>query len=229
MFPEIYKTLYAGWHYPLIMHPAGEGMTITFADGGRPVKHLKKAIISLGLLVTVGSLSLALNSWRTGHATVTIFDRTYQSLEWSELKPPLSAAAKRTAADLSNRIDKMSDSEIRNARKIIEEDGDTIVASVDNTDVSIEGFLVPIDFDLERTSDFVLVPYYGACIHVPPPASNQIVFVKFKEGLAMSEFGSRLETRFRVDGRISATAMRTDIADVGYQMIATKIEKSESL
>ena len=45
--------------------------------------------------------------------------------------------------------------------------------------VKIPGFVVPLDIlpnDMVR--EFFLVPYFGACIHVPPPPPNQIVYVK---------------------------------------------------
>lgn len=44
--------------------------------------------------------------------------------------------------------------------------------------VSIPGFMVPLEDDLEVVTEFLLVPYAGACIHVPPPPPNQIVYVK---------------------------------------------------
>jgi hypothetical protein len=44
--------------------------------------------------------------------------------------------------------------------------------------VKIPGFMVPLDDAAESVSEFLLVPYAGACIHVPPPPPNQIVYVK---------------------------------------------------
>lgn len=47
--------------------------------------------------------------------------------------------------------------------------------------VSIPGFMVPLEDDLDHVSEFLLVPYAGACIHVPPPPPNQIVYVKMNK------------------------------------------------
>ena len=44
--------------------------------------------------------------------------------------------------------------------------------------VGIPGFMVPLEDDLNNVTEFLLVPYAGACIHVPPPPPNQIVYVK---------------------------------------------------
>ena len=47
--------------------------------------------------------------------------------------------------------------------------------------VSIPGFMVPLEDDLDHVTEFLLVPYAGACIHVPPPPPNQIVCVKMNK------------------------------------------------
>lgn len=48
--------------------------------------------------------------------------------------------------------------------------------------VRIPGYLLPLEFDGDRVTEFFLVPYVGACIHTPPPPPNQIVHVKAEEG-----------------------------------------------
>lgn len=40
---------------------------------------------------------------------------------------------------------------------------------LDNQDVRIPGFVVPLEGDAKKITAFLLVPYFGACIHVPPP------------------------------------------------------------
>jgi hypothetical protein len=49
--------------------------------------------------------------------------------------------------------------------------------SVDGQKVKIPGFVVPIEQTAHGVSEFLLVPYFGACIHVPPPPANQIIHV----------------------------------------------------
>ena len=43
-----------------------------------------------------------------------------------------------------------------------------VVGELDGQQVRLPGFMVPIDFEGTETSEFLLVPYFGACIHVPP-------------------------------------------------------------
>jgi hypothetical protein len=54
--------------------------------------------------------------------------------------------------------------------------------AVAGKEVRIPGFIVPLEDYAERTSEFLLVPYVGACVHVPPPPPNQLVHVKMGEG-----------------------------------------------
>ena len=50
--------------------------------------------------------------------------------------------------------------------------------------VKIPGFVVPLDLNAKETTEFLLVPTYGACLHTPPPPSNQMVLVKMGAGYA---------------------------------------------
>jgi len=45
--------------------------------------------------------------------------------------------------------------------------------------VRIPGFAVPLEGDdgFEYVKEFLLVPTFGACIHVPPPPPNQVIHV----------------------------------------------------
>ncbi len=70
-----------------------------------------------------------------------------------------------------------------------------------------------------RTTEFLLVPYYGACIHVPPPPSNQIVHV-------VSEIGIKVEELYQpywIEGPMRVQSSSSELADAGYQMEAEKI------
>jgi len=47
--------------------------------------------------------------------------------------------------------------------------------------IRIPGYLLPLEFDGDKVTEFFLVPYVGACIHTPPPPPNQIVHVKTED------------------------------------------------
>lgn len=49
---------------------------------------------------------------------------------------------------------------------------------LDGKTVRVPGFVVPLDDASEEGAEFLLVPYYGACVHTPPPPPNQMAFVQ---------------------------------------------------
>lgn len=52
------------------------------------------------------------------------------------------------------------------------------LASMDKHLVKIPGFMVPLEDSMKKVTEFLLVPTPQACIHVPPPPPNQMVYVK---------------------------------------------------
>ena len=49
--------------------------------------------------------------------------------------------------------------------------------------VRLAGYVLPLQMDGLKVTEFLLVPYVGACIHEPVPPANQIVLVKFAQGI----------------------------------------------
>lgn len=61
-----------------------------------------------------------------------------------------------------------------------------VVDQLDGRNVRIPGFLLPLGYEDEKVTEFLLVPVVGACIHVPPPPPNQIVHVQYEQGFSPS-------------------------------------------
>ena len=54
--------------------------------------------------------------------------------------------------------------------------------------ITIPGYIVPIELDDERkVSSFFLVPYFGACLHYPPPAPNQMIYMRLTHSIPMPD------------------------------------------
>lgn len=49
--------------------------------------------------------------------------------------------------------------------------------SMDGARIRIGGFIIPLDSDHGAVTELLLVPYFGACIHAPPPPANQVIHV----------------------------------------------------
>ena len=95
-----------------------------------------------------------------------------------------------------------------------------VVPALDGQLIRLPGYIVPLEVSEDgRTTDFLLVPYFGACIHVPPPPSNQIVHVTSKEGVKLDE----LYQPYWIIGALQVKASTSELADAGYQMDAQRI------
>jgi hypothetical protein len=96
-----------------------------------------------------------------------------------------------------------------------------VVESLHNKTVRLSGFLVTLEGDGKTVSEFLLVPYFGACIHVPPPPSNQIVLVR--TGSRPFKI-SRMFDQVSVTGRLRTEQARNELASASYVIEATHIE-----
>jgi hypothetical protein len=95
-----------------------------------------------------------------------------------------------------------------------------VVTALDGKRVRIGGYVVSLDFDATRVKEFLLVPFVGACIHVPPPPANQLVYVKSEQGFDVS---GAFEPVW-VTGTLKVSTAFTGLAEAGYSMAAEKVE-----
>lgn len=117
---------------------------------------------------------------------------------------------------------------IDDLRKKQEKNDKTLVFDLDKKTIKLPGYVLPLDFDGKQVKSFLLVPSVGACIHVPPPPPNQMVFVKPNKPFVSEE----LYAPVWVTGEITVGMGRRSLnlvdgsseVDFGYSMQATKIE-----
>ena len=106
-------------------------------------------------------------------------------------------------------------------------DRKALVTSLDGRIVQMPGYVLPLDYSGTAVTDFLLVPYVGACIHAPPPPPNQIVHVRSEEGYEISG----LFAPVWVTGQMSARASKLSLSyvdgtadiHVGYELAADSI------
>ena len=98
--------------------------------------------------------------------------------------------------------------------KEAQEKGGFINMKLNNKNIKIPGYITPITFEGENVTEFLFVPYRGACIHVPPPPSNQIIYVKSAKGLKAEDIWSAKW----ITGILNATPVSTVVANVGYSI-----------
>ena len=105
-----------------------------------------------------------------------------------------------------------------------------VVKELDGQNIRMAGYLLPLEINDGKVTQFLLVPYVGACIHVPPPPPNQIVHVKVGQSKGLKRGG--LYDPVWVTGKIKAKSMVKDLylidgsanVDIGYTMQADLIE-----
>src|SRR5688500_1084090 len=87
--------------------------------------------------------------------------------------------------------------------------------------VKIPGFIVPLDVAKDGTvNQFFLVPYFGACIHVPPPPPNQIVYVTAPKGIALDS----IYEAYWITGTMRTRNKSTRLGAAAYSLSADKVE-----
>jgi hypothetical protein len=97
-------------------------------------------------------------------------------------------------------------------------------AGLEGLTLRIPGFIVPLDVDAAgQVVEFLLVPYYGACIHVPPPPPNQIIFVKPATPIVVKDTFNA----YWITGRMHVEIRDTQMASASYSMSASKVEAYE--
>jgi len=94
---------------------------------------------------------------------------------------------------------------------------------LDGALVRLPGFVIPFEMDSEGVTEFILAPYAGACIHVPPPPANQLIFVNTVEPWPNSGFWLPVW----VVGKMSTQLQSTDLAEIGYALEAQSIDLYE--
>lgn len=116
-------------------------------------------------------------------------------------------------------VDEMSDEDPR-AQQLLDKLKELwskapVVPALDGQLVKLPGFVVPLEMDVAKINQFLLVPYYGACIHVPPPPANQTVHVLMREGMA---FEGQLFDTVWVTGTMRVEHLSSELAEAGYRL-----------
>lgn len=88
--------------------------------------------------------------------------------------------------------------------------------------VRLPGFIVPLSFDQHRkVIEFFLVPYFGACLHLPPPPPNQILYIEYGEGIEVEN----LQQPYWVDGELAIATTSNRTGSSAYSLITANIEE----
>ncbi len=136
---------------------------------------------------------------------------SYRTIEWKDLIPADSGQEARTGTVQHDQIspDLQLPADI------------PVVQELDQQKIKMAGFAVPLEGDDDGITEFLLVPYMGACIHVPPPPVNQIVYVKTKNPLPVD----MIYDAFWVEGTLKVETVSSQYTDAGYSLSAEGFEE----
>ncbi|WP_431051481.1 DUF3299 domain-containing protein [Roseateles sp. L2-2] len=145
----------------------------------------------------------------------------YRDLTWIQLVPPGWDPMKRFR-DVG--IGRLSDNSPRTAALMAdlrdELDNAPLVESLQDAPVRLPGYVVPLQTDRDGVREFLLVPYFGACIHMPPPPANQIILVK----LAQPSKQLRSMDTVWASGVMRLDRQPSDMGVSGYRLDAANVE-----
>lgn len=171
-------------------------------------------VVTLAAALGVGALP--------GAALAVTTSVTYKVIEWDALVPKEWDPLKRFRDVNLGAMDDSNPKVLQLMREMRAAwDNAPTVAALDGERAKIAGYLVPIEETRNGLKEFLLVPYFGACIHSPPPPANQIIHVV----LAKEIKGFRTMDIAWVSGTLSTRRKNTEMGTSGYRMDAVAIEK----
>ncbi len=151
-------------------------------------------------------------------------------IQWSDLIPddfvqPENPYESMTAEE----IDKLMDGSDESRARIAEIDATLsyapVVPDLDGKRVRIPAYMTPLEYDGgTQIKEFLLVPYVGACIHVPPPPANQVVHVESPNPIKFTGMNEAVWAT----GIIRTDKTQTELAVTGYSLEIERIEPYEA-
>ena len=150
----------------------------------------------------------------------TLYVEFYQEFERNLVKnsTPLSQATPQET-DVSTLITEGS------AADTMEQIGTfNVVKDFDGKRIRVPGYVVPFDFNADAEhKEFLLVPYFGACLHTPPPPPNQIIFVRSDVAAKIEN----IEDPVWLEGTLTTGEFLNDLGNSAYELNLTKLEPYE--
>ena len=188
-------------------------------------------LVALPLLSLVALVAMVPGrAWFQDRGAVSVDpDAEALALGWEDLvpegfTPPEDPFMTITAEELDKLFDGSPESE-RELAEIEERMSYAPVAErLDGQLVTLPGYVVPLDFDGQtRLEEFLLVPYFGACIHTPPPPANQIVMASLERAVEIADTFEPVVLR----GILRTESTSSHLADTGYRMDVLAVEAYE--
>lgn len=194
--------------------------------------NLRFSTLPLAALVLLAlcSIALAANANATGQKPA---EAEYPLIQWTDLMPEDDLKALLNPPEYLDDIvdgspEDQLDNVTNNASEASKDDpyqqalvSKRVRPEFDKRKVKIPGFIVPLAFDDDMViKEFFLVPFFGACIHVPPPPPNQMIHISYAVGLKLDS----LYDPFFVEGTLLIKTHQTEeMGTSSYSLTVAKI------
>lgn len=145
----------------------------------------------------------------------------YREVKWDELiSPSWNPEAIIKSLNLNMMLD--GDPRANAALEKLRQEWDNAPGNptLNGAEVKIAGFVVPLEREGNSLREFLLVPYFGACIHVPPPPANQVVHVVSPKPVPNT---ATMDTVW-VSGKLALFPTSTQMGRSSYRMTAAVVE-----
>ena len=182
----------------------------------------KRVIVRLAAAVAIvgaaGGGTMAFLDTKDGPETFEAAVSTAEvlDLDWENLVPEAETASARTGVVEHEQVDEGSPWQTMT-------DVSAVRTELNGKRVRIPGYMTPLSFEEAEVGQFLLVPYVGACVHVPPPPANQIVYVEVEGTVPVLEMWEP----FMAVGTLHTQPQSTELAEVGYTMSLDHLEVYE--
>ena len=150
----------------------------------------------------------------------------YSLLDWNDLMPEKWVKDIRADMASMNKLAYLQDTS-EEANQAMEKlrkrfDNAPLVSSLFQRKVRLPGYVVPLDADRSHKREFLIVPYWGACIHTPPPPANQIVLVRPMPGSKVRKVPETMDVVW-VEGELKEGRVTTSAGVSGYLLEAVNL------
>lgn len=177
-----------------------------------------KIIAMSAIMLTLAYAAAAQSGWWSsskGEGSDELVELNWEDLIPADFQQPENPFNTMTQDEIDKLLDGSDESNARLAELQAAFDYAPVVESLDGKRVKLPAYVTPLDFDGQmKMSEFLLVPYMGACIHTPPPPANQVVYADAKTPI---ELDSPYDPIWAV-GVLRAVTVTSDLAEAGYKL-----------
>lgn len=183
----------------------------------------------------------SVNESNVNQNSLTQKNNGYQLLNWEQLMPKdeleILLNPPDSFADIADGTSNDSVDFLRRHKSLSAEEkayadvlaSATVVKEYDGKRIKIPGFVVPLVSKsnsgpgANHVVEMLIVPYFGACLHLPPPPPNQVIYAKIEEGFELSS----LYNPFWFEGTLKTSLYNNELGDAAYTLQIERAYKYE--